>query len=81
MGTKENSMLGHQYHTIHSLEHIELPVHIVSTPQATLSSKCVSALTHLPEILLEEEMESYSTSQQHCTDLLSSVHNTGGIIL
>jgi hypothetical protein len=60
------------------LEHIELPVHIVSTPQATLSTNCVSALTHLPEILLEEEMESYSASQQHCTDLLSAVHNTGG---
>lgn len=64
-----------------SLEHIELPVHIVGTPQATLSSNCVSALTHLPEILLEEEMESYTASQKHCTDLLSSVHNTGGMAM
>lgn len=60
-----------------SLEHIELPIHIVPTPQATLSPCCVSALTHLPEILLEEEMESYAASQEHCTDLLSAVHNTG----
>ena len=61
-----------------SIEHIELPIHIVPTVEATLSPTCVSALTHLPEILLEEEMESYFDSQEHCKDLLTSVHNTGG---
>ena len=62
----------------YSISHIELPIHIVPTVEATMSPICVSALTHLPEILLEEEMESYFASQEHCKDLLTSVHNTGG---
>jgi len=46
------------------LEHIELPLQIVPTPYSTVSSMCASAITRLPNILLEEEQQSYSLCQE-----------------
>ena len=34
------------------------------TPQATVGAVCLSALTDLPQILLEEEREVYTKSQE-----------------
>ena len=48
----------------HRLEYLQLPVKILPSPHSTLSGACVSALAHLPEILLEEEQESYATCQR-----------------
>jgi BRCA1/BRCA2-containing complex subunit 3 len=58
------------------LEYLQLPIKILPSPHSTLSEACVSALAHLPEILLEEEQESYATCQRYCeNDLLTKIHN------
>lgn len=45
-------------------EYLQLPLRILPSPHSTVSGVCVSALAHLPEILLEEEQESYATCQR-----------------
>ena len=51
-------------HPISRFEHIELPLQVVPTPYSTLNSMCVSAISRLPNILLEEEQQSYSLCQK-----------------
>ena len=45
-------------------EYLQLPLKILPSPHSTMSEACVLSLAHLPEILLEEEQETYATSQR-----------------
>ena len=47
-----------------SLEHIQLPLSVVTTPAATMGVMTTEALTRLPSILLEEEEEAYSQTKE-----------------
>ena len=45
-------------------DYLQLPIKILPSLHSTVSEACVSSLTHLPQILLEEEQESYATCQR-----------------
>ena len=47
-----------------SLEYVELPLSIHTTQAGTIGSVAATAMTRLPQILLEEEMEAYTRTRQ-----------------
>ena len=50
--------------SLYSLEYVELPLSIQATQAGTVGPIAVSAMTRLPQILLEEETEAYAQTQQ-----------------
>ena len=47
-----------------SLEHVELPLAVCPTVAETIGPMTLAAFTRLPHIVLEEEKEAYSVTQQ-----------------
>lgn len=47
-----------------SVEHVELPLSVLPTVGGSIGPVAAAAITRLPNILMEEEKETYSLTQQ-----------------
>ena len=56
---------------------LEVPIHVIQTP--SISKACLDSLVELPQIISEEEEESYTAvSKEVCTNLATHIHNGAG---